>query len=270
MTSIIISSDEDSVCRTIGKKTAAALGYRYLGESFLKQVAATYDVKEDKLHRVLGGATSLRLTNKSRQLLLAYIQTATLEEMAKDSVVCVGLGAHLYVRDVSHVLMIQVLGDPAGRSSRVVGEKMASPRKTQKLLERERAQRARWSVESFGIDECSPSIYDMVISLGQIGKDKVVEIIQDMAGYRKFQPMTYSRRCLQNLATASKVRTALLPRFPEIRVTAEGDKAIVRVKCAKRQKLKAAEAIKEIAGAIAGIGLVEVHAVHSMRDLNAR
>jgi cytidylate kinase len=267
MTSVIISSDADSVCQTIGKEVASVLGIELLDASLLEEVAARYKVKEDKLRRVLDAASSSRMSTKSRDLLLAYIQTVTLERMVENSVVCIDLAAHLYVRAVSHVLMVHVLSDAAAQVNKIAARTKVSPRKAQKLQEREKARRARWSLEGFGIDENSPSIYDMVISLGQIEQEKVVEIIKDMAGYRKFQPMTYSRRCLEDLATASKVRAALLSKFPDIKVGADGDTAIVHIKCSKRQKQKAAGEIKEIAGKIPEVSLVEVHAVQSLRDL---
>jgi len=260
MTAIIISSDDHDACEEIAAQVAEALGYRCVGRSLLKEVAARHKVPQEKLVRALD-RSSVRITSKSRNLLLAYVQAATLEQIVEDDVVCAGLAAHLYIKDVSHVLMVRVLSDADARVSRLARQKKITPRKAKKIVERERAHRARWSVETFGVDETAASVYDMVISLGQIETDKVVEVIRDMAGYRKFQRMTYSRKCLQDLALASKVRAALLSRFPGARVKADGETAIVHVKCSKRQKLKIAETIKQTAGEIPGVSLVEVHAV---------
>lgn len=267
MTSIIISSDAYETGHRVGEKTADALGYAYVGRQLLEQVAEQYKVSVDKLLRVLNGSSASKLSGKTNDLLLGYIQTATLEQLLKDSVVCTGLAAHLYVRDVSHVLMIHVLSDTRALVGALAVEKKISSKKATKILERERARRASWSMDNFGIDEGSPSTYDMVISLEQIEIDKVVDIIKDMAGYRKFQPMTYSRKQLQDLALASRVRVALYAQYPDIRVSADGETAIVFVKCTKRQKQKTTEAIKEIVGQMAGVKLVQVHAVGSIRDL---
>jgi cytidylate kinase len=267
MTSIIISSDAHETCQMVGEKTADALGYKYIGRELLEQVAEQYNVSADKLLRVLNGSSPRKLSNKSHGLLLGYIQTATLEQLLEDSIVCAGLAAHLYVRDVSHVLMIHVLSDPKAMVNALAVKNKISAKKASKILERERARRVRWSMDNFGIDEGAPSTYDMVISLEQIEIEKVVDIIKDMAGYRKFQPMTYSRKHLQDLALASKVRVALLSQYPDIRVSADGDTAIIHVKCSKWQKQKTTEAMKEIVGQIAGVKLVQVHAVSNMRDL---
>lgn len=267
MTSIIISSDDHVVCQEIGQETAAALGYTYIGRELLAQVAAQHKVPEEKLVRVLDGPTR-RMTSKTRDLLLSCIQTTTLNGMLEDSVVCAGLGAHLYVRDVSHVMLIRVLSDAKARISALMAQRQVSLRKAQKVLERENARLSSWSADAFAQSEGDPALYDIVISLGQIEVGKVVDILKDMSGYRKFRPMTYSRRCLSDLALASSVRTALLAQFPEIRVRADGDKAIVHVKCSKRQKQRTVEAIKEVARGTAGVNLVEVHAVSNMRMLD--
>ncbi len=267
MTSIIVSSDNPEVGRTIGKQTAEALGYRYLDRGLLKQVAEQFDVKEEKLQRALDGSPAFRMTAKARDLFISQIQTVTLEEIQKDGVVCANLAAHLYVRDVSHVLMIRILTDSGSRAKQVMAQKGVSLKKALKVIEKERGNQTRWSIDSFGLDENDPSIYDMVISLGQIETEKVIEIVKDMSGYRKFQPMSYSVRCLNDLALASKVRSLLLPKYPELKVAADGDKVIVNIRCPRWQKLNNVEAIKKSVGEISGVSLVEVHAVTNLRKL---
>ena len=267
MTSIIISSDDLAVGRTIGKKTAEALGFRYLDRGLLKQVAERFDVKEENLQRALDGSPVFRLSATARDLLISQIRTVTLEEIQKDGVVCANLAAHLYVRGVSHVLMVRVLADSGARSRQIMGEKGVSLKKALKVMGKERDNQTRSSIDTFALDENEPSIYDMVISLGQIEADKVIEIIKDMSGYRKFRPMTYSVKILNDLALASKVRTLLLPKYPELKVDADGDKVIVNVRCARRQKLNNVEAIKKSVGEIRGVSLVEVHTVTSLRKV---
>lgn len=260
MTAIVISSDDQEAGQEIAERTAEALGYTFVGLPLLKQVASQRDVAEDKLLRALNGSLATRLSAKSRDLLVAYVQAAALEQIMADNVVCAGLAAHLYIKDISHVLMVRVLSDTDALAKRIARQKKLPARKAQKIVEKERSRRARWSIEAFGIDETAASVYDMVISLSQIETEKAVEVIRDMAGYRKFQPMTYSRKCLGDLALAAKVRAALLTSFPTARVTADGETAIVHVRCSKRQKQKTAEKIKQVAREIPGVGLVEVHA----------
>jgi len=223
-------------------------------------VAEKSNVQEEKLIKALDEAPSfLGLSSKLRNKCLACIQEATLGQLLGDNVVCHGLAAHLYVLGVSHALKVRVLSDPEELAGQLSTEAGGLAEKIKKLLKRQDAQRKRWSLEAFQLDEIDPSNYDMVISLSQIDPDEAVKTIANMTAYRKFQPMTYSIKCLRDKELASRVRMALMERFPDVRVQADGGTIVVETKAMKREKQKRTEAIKELAGGIAGVSYVEVH-----------
>ncbi|MFH1130947.1 MAG: cytidylate kinase family protein [Pseudomonadota bacterium] len=267
MTSVIVSSDVQEIGQLVGEKTASALGYKFIGRSLLSEVAERYQVKEDKLLRALERGTAPKLSNKADDYLLSCIQTVTLEQLLRGSVVCTGLAAHLYVRDVSHVLMLRVLSNAEARINALAAQKKISTKKASKLLEKERVRCVQWSTAYFAIDESAPSTYDIVISLDHLEIDKVIDIVKDMTSYRKFKPMTYSRKRLKDLALASRVRTALLCQYSDVKVSADGDIAIVFVKCSQRKKQKIAEEMKKVVRQVPGVKIVQVHAVSNLRNL---
>lgn len=178
-----------------------------------------------------------------------------------------GLGAHLYVRDVSHVIKLRVLSDASERIRRAVEASGLSPKKAAKKLEQQRERRLLWTRELFGVDEHDASLYDVVFQLKQIQPERVIEVLRDLSGFRGFQPMTYSRRCLENLLLASQVRAELLAEFPEHFVRADGSRLVVHVRCSTRQRSQVVSRIKERVKQMAGVGLVEVHAVGSSKAL---
>jgi len=260
MSSIIISTDLLSVGQMIAERTAQALGYAHLGRQILSSVAEKHQVREDKLVAALDEDASFwGLASKNRDLYLAYIQAATLDQFLGDNVVCEGLAAHLYIRDVSHILMIRILSDPKVRANQIAAQQDIPPKRARQLLERQEKRRRRWSLRAFGLAEADPSLYDMVISLSQIEADKAVDILTDTVGYRKFQPMTYSRQCLQDKALASQVRATLVPRFPGVKVQSRDRIVVVQTRTFKRNKRQKAEAIKALAQQIPGVEYVEVH-----------
>lgn len=260
MSSIIISADSSPAGQAIAKKTAEALGYGYLGPEFLAQLAGQYNVSEEKLAKALDENTSCwGMPPKKRNLYLAYIQAAALERFLEDNLVCAGLAAHLYVRDIPHVLMIRILSDPKILANQIAAEKSIAPKKARKILESRQKRRRRWSERNFGLNEFDPSLYDMAISLSQIETEKAVEVLKDMIGYRKFQPMTYSVNCLKDKALAGKVRAALWPRFPRTQVESRDGTVVLKPKILKRNKLEQTEALKELTYKIAGVQYVEVH-----------
>jgi cytidylate kinase len=267
MTSIVVSSNDTGLSQFVGKRVAKALDYTLVGPSLLEQVAEQHGVSEDKLHRVIDPGESWRYAAKSRNLLSSYIQAMALQKIQQDSVVCVGLKAHLYTRNISHVLMVRIISSDGARAAALVKQKKISARKATKLIAREREQRIRWSMDLFSINEEDPSWFDLVINHEQIGLEKVVEVITDMTSYRKFRPMSFSRKCLNDLVLAAKLKSLLLSRYPDIVVRADGDVAIIHVRCSKRQKQAIAAGIKKITCGVPEIKLTVVHAVKSIRDL---
>jgi cytidylate kinase len=264
--SIILSSDDLETEEKLGARLAAKLGYRHVGRSLLTEVGAARGLNADKLARSLAPSARLPVTKRAA-LHRSFVKSAALAALVEDGVVCTGLAAHLYVRDVSHILMVRALVDPEERARALLRRDDAPPGKAERALARERARRTKWTLETFGQDEEDPAIYDMVISLTRIGPDKLAELLKDMVGYRKFQPMSYSRKCLEQQALAAAVEARLLEAHPEISVAAEGDAAIVRVRCSKRSKQATTAAIKEQACGVPGVRRVEVHAVQRARDL---
>jgi predicted dinucleotide-utilizing enzyme len=154
---------------------------------------------------------------------------------------------------------VRVLSPPEALAGELSTESVASPEKAKKIVKRYEEQRKSWSVGTFNLDETDPSNYDMVISLAQIDPDEAVKTIADTAGYRKFQPMTYSVKCLKDKELAGRVRVLLMNKFPDVKVKADGSTVVVETKAVKREKRKRTEAIKELAGSVEGVSYVEVH-----------
>ncbi len=257
---IIISSDSYRTGREIGEKTAQEIGYDYVDREILPPVCEKYGLQDEKLVKALEEIPSfLGLSSKFWKRYLACIQEATLGQLLDDNVVCHGLAAHLYVLGVSHALKVRVLSDPQVLGRELSLEASAVPEKVKKMLKRHEEKSRKWSLDAFNLDETDPSNYDMVISLAQIDPDEAVKTIVDMAGYRKFQPMTYSIKCLKDKELAGRVRVLLMERFPDVKVTADGSTVVVETKAVKREKRKRTEAIKELAGGIEGVNYVEVH-----------
>lgn len=259
MTSIIVSADVADIAHAVSEKTAHALGYALVDTELLSKIAAEHHLKKKRLDCVLDPASYAKLSKKERNLYLAHVQSAVFKTLAQGNVVCTGLAAHLYVREISHIMLVHVLSSSPTDVRGRLAVKTRVLERADKQRQRLHAQRTKWSMECFSVDENEPSIYDMVITLGQIEEAKLVDIIRDMVGYRKFQPMSYSRKCLADLALAAKVKTILLPKYPDIGVRANGETVIVHVRCSLRRKQDVATSIKHTVGELPDVNFVEVH-----------
>jgi len=262
---IIFSSDTDQKSSELAKKTAEALGYKYVDREILHSVALKYNVPEPKLIKALEETPSfMGMNSRTWKQYLAYIQEAALGEMLDDNVVTHGLAAHLYVLGVSHVLRVRILMDSDERAKLVAEQEGVSFDKAKKIVRQKEKQRKRWSLDAFSLDETDPSLYDMMINISQIDTEEAVGMISTATGYRKFRPMTYSVKCMQDRELAARVRVSLLRNFPEVKVEARDGAVVVEIKALKREKRKKTVAIKDQVGKISGVHYVEVHVINDI------
>ncbi|RJQ70176.1 MAG: cytidylate kinase-like family protein [Desulfobacteraceae bacterium] len=261
---ILISSDTIESGQQIAKATAERLQYQLLGTEILAEIAATKGLSAEKAAEALVKTPSAWRPGQSRRWLqhLATIEAEVLNRLKADNILCWGLAAHLYVRGVSHALKVRLVVDGAKQAAAIAEERGISIKKANGYVENTRRKRRQWSEAAFGQNELEPSMYDLVINLDQIDPDEAVGIISAAAGYRKFQPMTYSIRSLAENALAAMVKAKLLESLTDLRVQARDATVVVTSKALKRERQKKAAMIKEMAGTVEGVEFVEVHLIN--------
>lgn len=259
MTSILVSSDNQSVSKQIAEAVSKTLEYTYVGDDLILDQVGKNRLSRDDLDRLFGEEARPQIPSGRLLKRLVALQTALSERLLGDNVVVDGLGAHLHVRGVSHVLTVRVLSDMRSQAHHLAVDKRISPRSARKLLEKQARHIQQWSLSTFGVDETSPATYDMVLTLGTIDADRAVTTIVDMAKDRKFQPMTYSLKCLENLALADRVRAGLIADYPGVDVVAED--GLVRLRLAKRWFgwQRVVESLRARVGKVDGVEGVEIY-----------
>jgi len=247
MAIIIISSDAREIEESIAEKVAVAMNFQWLDRRILADVAAKHGIDPDKLTDAMETIPSVfnRLSSKQWRYYLACVEAEVLDRLLEDNIVCSGLAAHLYVIGVSHAMKVRILS--------------GHPREPGKSRAGELQQRKKWSLAAYDYDETDLSRYDLVINLDQIDPAEAVKTICGAAEYRKFQVMTYSRKCLSDLVLAAKVDGILLKSMADVKVQARDGSVVVLTKASNRQRRKKIETIKELAGNVEGVRYVEVH-----------
>ncbi len=268
MSAIILASDSLECGREVAGRVAAALGYRAIGREILDDVAASHGVKPGALLRALDDPpTLLGLSRTNRARLLAFVREGTIEALLADDVVCWGLAAHLYVHGVSHVLTARVLADPVALVDQVARTKNVSPDKARRILLRRAEIRRRWSLAAFDRDENEPALYDLVVKLSQIETERAVGIIVDTIADRGFQPMSYSRQLLADMAVEARARSVLVQRFPDLRVRFVHGVLVVGITTTRREEEAQAAAIRELGSTVPGIDEIKVEvAIDDIRE----
>ena len=246
MSVLLFASENQELEDKIAQETAKKLGYKTLNHTFLDDIARQYDLDPSKLREAMVSPPSIlrRMPSKFWHYALSCVETAVLDRLLEDDIVCWGLGAHLYVLVVSHVLKVRLVG----------GDGSASVTDTKKERQRE-----KWSVAAWQRRESDPRLYDLVINLDQIKPGEAVTTVSNTVSYPRFKPMTYSRNNLMDRALAAKVKNVLLKTLTDIHVHAQNGTVVVTTTSLKREKEKKIAAIKEITGQVEGIGYLEVH-----------
>ncbi len=249
MSSIIIASDTFEIGQQLAEKTASALEYSLVDRTILNDLGREYDLDLATIEKVLDQDTSLfPVSRKTRQKVLATLEAVTLEHLAKDFCVCHGLFAHMFVRGVPHVAKVRVLAGDRGRNGEVI-------------TNNDKTRSHRWAMEAFGVDCRVHAHYDLMISMNTIEEQLAVGLITETIRHRKFQAMTYSLNCINDLLLAAQARVSLLEQFPEVRVNGHGGKVEIYIKNSRRDKIKRASIVKGLVGGIPGIKRVEVHSI---------
>lgn len=261
MSIFIISSDAREIEENIAEKVAESMGYKLLNRGILATIAANYQIDAAKLSEAMKTTPSLfkKLPSRQWRYYLACLEADVLEKLMADNIVCQGLAAHLYVTDVSHAMKVRVLSGNRQGIQAIAEKKGISLQKAEKWRAGELLQRKKWSETAYNYDETDLTRYDLVINLDQIDPAEAVKTINGAAEYRKFQVMTYSMKCLSDLALAAKVNSALLQSMADVRVQARDGSVVILTRASNRQKRKKIETIKELAGGIEGVSYVEVH-----------
>jgi len=268
MSIIIISSDDRETEKMIAGNVAGEKEYTLLDRGALADIGAQYQIDPDKLHDALENTPSLfrKLPARQWRQSLACIEAGVLERMLADNMVCCGLAAHLYVVGISHAMKIRILAGRRQKLENTAAKREVSPEKAAKLVAAELDKRKKWSLAAFCLDETDLSRYDMVISLDQIDPVEAVRTITGASEYRKFQVMTYSMKCLTDLAMAAKVNVALLKSMSDVKVQARDGSVVVTTRALYRQKRKKVETIKDLAGGVEGVSYVEVHVKNNVKE----
>jgi len=271
MSVITISSGPYCRREEIAEKTARTLGYECIGQEVLEIASDRYGTARPKLAKAMEDASSIfSSAPNTRARLLAYYQAAFLSELTRDNIVYQGRSGHLFINGVSHVLKVRVLASLEDRIRLKMDLENLTDKKARSALLREAKARQKWSQAAFKVDESDPSLFDLVINISQIDPDRAVELIVDTVRDVKFQPMTYSVKCMQDAELAGRVRAALIESYPDIKVQARDGNIYVRVTgVTRKDREKKGLLIKEQIMTMEGVNYVEARVDMNILSMKA-
>ncbi len=280
MSIVTISRGSYTRGKEVAEKVAQKLGFDCISRDVLIEASETFNVPELQLLRAIRNAPSIldRFTF-GKERYLAYIQAALLEHFHKDNVVYHGLAGHYFVRGISHVLKVRILGETEDRVKLVIQreavfEQAASamhglpqaqiPRpgarggiseeKALHVLQGIDEARRKWGLHLYGIDTHDPSLYDLVIHIKKLSTNDAAGIISLAAGLTHFQATPESQQAMDDLLLAARIKANLVERYPRINVLAKAGAVHLALEGGTPTEEKA---IRDTVGQIPGVK--EIH-----------
>ena len=282
MSIVTISRGSYSRGKEVAEKVARKLGFECISREVLIDASDEFNVPEIKLLRAIRDAPSLldRFTF-GKERYNAYIQAALLEHFQKDNVVYHGLAGHYFVRGISHVLKVRIIGGKDERVKLVMKreaifeqaaiameglpvEGPAPPGRHRGMTEETAARvledideaRRKWGLHLYGIDTHDPSLYDLMIHIKKITTDDAADLICVAASSDRFQATAESQQAMNDLLLAARVRANLVERHPRIKVAANEGAVYIALEGGSFSEEKA---IRNTVGQIPGVEKVDIN-----------
>jgi cytidylate kinase len=260
MSIITISKRTYDRSEEIAAKAAKIVGYECIGREVFVSASHEFEIPEAKLYdAILGVPSLLGMSPNKRKRYIAYVQASLAAYMLKDNVVYYGPAGHLLIQGVSHVLRVRIIAHLEDRIALKMEQEHVSEKEARKSILHDDEQRRKWVKMVYDKDVTDPSLYDLVINIGQITVDQAADIIAGTVKSKKFQPMTYSINLMKSIELSHRVRAHLIDIDPDIRVRSENGNVHVYTKASGRAKKKNIESITERANKLSGVKSVEVH-----------
>jgi len=240
MSIITITDSSYSNGRQIAKSAAKRLNYEYVdSENILSLVSREFGISESNLARVLKEApSSVSMFSKAKPEYIVFIETFITKYLLKNNIVYYGVVGLPLIQEVSHVLKVHIIADLESRIKNRMKLDNVSQDKARNAVSKEDEQMKKWVEAVYNIDVTNPNLYDIIINIGHI-KDNDVEValetIISTVEHKKFQPMTYSLRCMKNVAISCRVRATLADIDSKMQVKSDEGTIYIYTKAVKKK-----------------------------------
>lgn len=260
MSIVTISRGSYSRGKEVAEKLAEKLGYECISRDVLLEASDEFNIPEIKLIRALHDATTvLERFRHGKERYLGYLCAALLEHVRKDNIVYHGLAGQYFLRDIPHVLKVRIIADMQDRVREEMRRESISGERALYILQKDDEERRKWGLQVYGMDTWDSRLYDIVLHIGKLTVDDAVDILCDTVQKPNFKATEESRRLVDNLALAAKVKANLVARDPKIQVAA--DRGCVYIDHSGKTPGSDAEAeIEKITRQVEGVTQVVFHA----------
>jgi cytidylate kinase len=261
---ITITDSSYSNGRQIAKSAAKRLNYEYVdSENILSLVSKEFSVPESKLVRALKDTPSnVGMFSKAKPEHIIFIETLITEYLLKNNIVYYGVIGLPLIQEISHILKVNIIANLESRIKNRMKLDNVSQDKARKAVAKEDEQLKKWVEAVYHLDVTDPNLYDLVINIGHMKDDDLedaLETIITTVKHKKFQPMTYSLRCMKNVAMSCRVRATLADIDSKMQVKSDEGTVYTYTKAIKKKAQDKVLEMKQKVMRLEGVKHIEVY-----------
>jgi cytidylate kinase len=236
MALIVLSHQLGAGGPEIGMALSKRLGYRYVDQELVLDVARRYGVAEDKLSHLDESKPTLfeRFDTETRYY-ITILQTTLLDFAELDNAVLMGRGGQWLLRGIPHVLRARVIAPFEMRVKRWIKRTadMTGETPTQRaaadFVRRDDAEKAGRMRYLYEVELSDPMLYELIVNTEHLRCDAVVQMIEGLTKRPEMATTEAGRQTIASRALASRVQVALAthPETRRYRITVEAQAGVV-------------------------------------------
>jgi cytidylate kinase len=205
---ITISRSSYTYGKKVAEAIAEALGYTCISREELLNASQEFNMPGMKLVRELPIILDQTVFNKHRYI--SYIRSALLKHLVKGKVVYHGFCGHILLKDIDHVLKVQITAELEDRVKIVMDRDGFSRNEALLFIKNMDYARKKWCQKLYKIDLSKVCQYDISLNISKFPLDKAVDVICKVAMLDRFKTTSESRKAMDDLLCTADARTETL------------------------------------------------------------
>jgi cytidylate kinase len=243
----------------VAANVASSLNYEVIDREVFQDASDASGLPADKLLAAFREPPSFfGMSAAMRKQSIAHVSAALVKRLLKDNVVYLGPFGYVLLPGISHVLKVRINAGTKDRVASKMEKTHLSESDAKKTLLREDKQHASLAKQVFGVNEEDADLFDLVVNTSEVDEDAATEIILKTVKLKRYQPMTYSIQCIENLELSLRARALLVGDDPDVDVQVED--GVLRVRTRVRADGKR-RAMREKASALVEAKSVEIQSI---------
>jgi cytidylate kinase len=202
--------------KDVAEAIADTLGYTCICREELIDNSQEFAMPDLKLVRELPIILDQTVFNKHRYI--SYIRSVLLKHLEKGKVVYHSFCGHILLKDIDHVLKVQITTDLEDRVRIAMDREGFSRNDALLFIKTLDDARKNWCQKLYKIDHSAVCQYDISLNISKLPIDKAVDVICKTAALDLFKPTAQSRKAMVELLCTADEKSKTLTDFETDRI----------------------------------------------------